>query len=97
VGFTAKVNSGHADSTGVKLWHGVGRAGLNEREALGKVVTARPPERLAQLHSVSHALVTTLQKHRSKTSKLVRFGSLHYRNNWEWPWYGGSCVVNLFK
>jgi len=32
------------------------RVGLNEREAPGKVVTARPPERLAQLRSVSHAL-----------------------------------------
>jgi len=36
------------------------RAGLNEREAPGKVVTARPPKRLAQLLSVSHALVSTL-------------------------------------
>jgi len=27
------------------------RAGLNEREAPGKVVTARPPKRLAQLCS----------------------------------------------
>jgi len=26
---------------------------LNEREAPGKVLTARPPKRLAQLHSVS--------------------------------------------
>jgi len=39
------------------------RAGLNEHEAPGKVVTARPPKRLAQLRSVSHALVSTLQKH----------------------------------
>jgi len=30
------------------------KAGLNEREAPGKVVTARPPKRLAQLRSVSH-------------------------------------------
>jgi len=34
-------------------------------------VTARQPKRLAQLPSVSHALVSTLQKHRSKTSKLI--------------------------
>ena len=30
---------------------GAGRAGLNECEASGKVVTARPPKRLAQLRS----------------------------------------------
>ena len=33
----------------------VARVGLNEREAPGKVVTARPPKRLAQLRGVSHA------------------------------------------
>jgi len=33
------------------------RVGLNEREAPGKVLTARPPKRCAQLHGVSHALV----------------------------------------
>ena len=37
-----------------------GRAGLNEREAPGKVVTARPLKRLTQLSSVSHTLVSTL-------------------------------------
>jgi len=42
------------------------RAGLNDREAPGKVVTARPFKRLAQLSSVSHTLVSTLQKHRQK-------------------------------
>jgi len=36
-------------------------AGLNEREATGKVVTARTPKHLAQLRSVSHALVSSLQ------------------------------------
>jgi len=36
------------------------RAGLNEREAPGKVVTARPPKHLAQLRSVSHVLFSTL-------------------------------------
>jgi len=56
------------------------RAVLNEREAPGKVKTARPPKRLAQLRSVSHAFVSTLQKHRSKTSKLIRIGSLHFRD-----------------
>jgi len=60
----------------------VRRAGLNEHEAPGKVVTSRPPKRLAQLRSVSHALVSTLQKHQSKTSTLIRFGSLHFRDNW---------------
>jgi len=44
----------------------VARAGLNEREAPGKVVTARPPKRLVQLRNVFHALVSTVQKHRSK-------------------------------
>jgi len=74
------------------------RAGLNEREAPGKVVTTRPPKRLAQLCGVSHALVLTLQKHRSKKSKLIRFGSLHFKDNWgEVAMYGGSYVVNLFK
>jgi len=53
--------------------------------------------RLAQLHSVSHALVSTLQKHRSKTSKLLRFSSLHFRVNWGVTMHGGSYVVNLFK
>jgi len=42
------------------------RAELNEREAPGKGVTARPPKRLAQMRSVSHALISTFQKHRSK-------------------------------
>jgi len=64
---------------------GGGRAGLNEREAPGKIVTARPPKSLAQLSNVSHALVSTLQKHRSKMSKLIRFGSLHFRDNLGWP------------
>jgi len=59
--------------------------GLNEREAPGKVVNANPPKHLAQLRSASHALVATLQKHRSKTSKLMRFGNLHFRDNWGWP------------
>jgi len=43
------------------------------------------PKRLAQLPSLSHALASNLQKHRSKTSKLIRFGSLHLRGNWGWP------------
>jgi len=43
-----------------------GRAGLNEREVPGKVVTARPPKRLAQLRNISHVLVSTLQKHPQK-------------------------------
>jgi len=60
------------------------RARLNEREAPGKVVTARPPKRLTQLSSLSQTLVSTLQKHRSKTSKLIRFGTLHFRDNRGW-------------
>jgi len=61
------------------------RAGLNESEAPGKVLTTRPNKHLEQLRSVSHALVSTLQMQRSKTSKLIRFGSLHFRDNWGWP------------
>ena len=64
------------------------RDGLNEREAPGKVVTARPPKRLAQLLSISHALVSTLQKHQTSKRQKVKnvktdtFGSLHFRDNW---------------
>ena len=62
-------------------WIRRSRAGFNEREAPGKVLTARPPYRLVQLRSVSNALVASLQKHRSKTSKLIRFGSsLNFRH-----------------
>jgi len=35
--------------------------------------------------SVSHVLVSTLQNHRSKTSKLTPFGRLHFSDNWGWP------------
>jgi len=58
-------------------------------------MTASPPKRLAQLRSVSHALVSTLLKHRSK---LIRFGtgSQHFKDSWVTT-YGGSCVVNLLK
>jgi len=37
----------------------------------GQSLDREAPKRLAQLRSVSHALVSTLQKHRSKTSKLI--------------------------
>jgi len=59
--------------------------GLSGHEVPGKVVIARPPKRLAQLRIVSRALVSTLPKNRSKTSKLIglRLGSLHFRDNWE--------------
>jgi len=62
-------------------------------------VTARPLKRLAQLLIVSQALASPFQKHRSKTSKLIRFGCLHFRDNWGWTCtlYGGWYVVNLFK
>jgi len=72
------------NSAGFLHW-AVSRAGLNESEAPSKVVTARPPKRLAQLRSVSHALVSTLQKYRSKTSEVKQFGSLHFRDHWGWP------------
>jgi len=70
------------------------RAGLNEREAPGKVVTARPLKRIAQLRSVSHNLVSTLQKHRPKTSKLIRFGSLHFRSV-ATGGFQGQCPPNI--
>jgi len=38
------------------------RAGLNEREAPGKIMTARPLKRLAQLSSVSHTLRVNFAK-----------------------------------
>jgi len=44
------------------------------------------PKRLAQLFSVSHSLVPPFKKHRSKTSNQIRFGSLHFKDNWGWPW-----------
>jgi len=44
-----------------------------------------PLNALAQLRSVSHALVSTLWHHRSKTSKPIQFGSPHFRHNWGWP------------
>jgi len=69
------------------------RAGLNECEAQGKVVTARPPKRLAQLSSVSHALVSTLQKQQSKTSKQIRYGSLQFKRTLWLTMYGALHVV----
>jgi len=54
------------------------RAGLNGHEAPG-LVTARPPKRFVQLRSISHALVSISQMHRSK---LIRFGSLNFKDNW---------------
>ena len=44
----------------------------------------RGPNSLEKLRSVSHTFVSTSQKHRSKTSKLIRFSSLHFRGNWGW-------------
>ena len=48
------------------------RAGLNEGQASSKVVTARPPKRLAQLRNASQLV---------KMSKLIRFGNLHFIDN----------------
>jgi len=72
------------------------RAGLNEHEAPGKVLTARPPKRLAQLLSVWHALFnfaevpvknvntdTILQPTLQRQLGLIM--------------YGGSYVVYLSK
>jgi len=40
-------------------------AGLNDHEALGIVVTASLLNALAQMRSISHALVSTLQKQKN--------------------------------
>ena len=82
------INVNQCSSTFLSFAPPSGRAGLNEREAPGKV-TARPPKRWAQLSTVSHVLVSALQKHRSKTSNLLRFGSLHFRGSWGWPCMAG--------
>jgi len=59
------------------------RAGLNERETPGKVATARPPKRLVQLHIVCFTCPRfNFVEALLKTSKLIRFGSLHFRDNW---------------
>jgi len=70
---TARGSLAHTQKQNVKMTvnldvdgYGKTRAGLNEREAPGKVVTARPTNRLAQPRSVSNAHVATLQKHRLK-------------------------------
>ena len=73
------------------------RAGLNEREAPGKVATARPPKRLAQLRTFSHVLVSTLQKHRSIKVKIDTIWQPTFQRQLGVFWYGGSYVVNLFK
>jgi len=57
------------------------RAGLND------------PKRLAQLSSVSHALVSTLQKRQSKTSKQIRYGSLQFKRTLWLTMYGALHVV----
>ena len=41
--------------------------------------------RLAQLRSISHALIFNFAEAPVKKSKLIRFGSLHFRDNWGWP------------
>jgi len=44
---------------------------INWTRGPGQSLDREAPKRLAELRSVSHALVSTLQKHRSKTSKLI--------------------------
>ena len=74
----------------------IARAGLNEREASGKVATARPPNRFAQLRSVSNALVATLQKHWSKRQNWYDLAA-YTSEKIGITMCGGSYVVNLFK
>jgi len=76
--------------------HSTFRAGLNEREAPGKVVTARSTKRSAQLRSVSNALVSTLQKHPSNVKTYTIWQPTLQRQS-RVTMYGGSYVVNLFE
>jgi len=62
------------------------RTGLNEREAPGKVVTARPPKCLAQLRSVSHSYYrfnfaeTPVENVKANTTWQPNTS-----DNWGWP------------
>jgi len=73
------------------------RAGLNEREAPGKVVKARAPTRLAQLRSVSHASSFQLCRAPVKNVKTDTIWQTTFQRQFGVPLYGGSYVLNLFK
>jgi len=60
----------------------------------GKVVTARPHKRLAQPRG---ALVSTLQKHWSKSVKTDRIWQPTLQRQLGVTIYGGSHLVDLFK
>jgi len=68
-----------------------GRAGLNEREAPCKVVTARPPKHLAQLRSVSHALVSTLQSTGKNRQNWYDLAAYISEKIWGWPFRWFIC------
>ena len=59
-------------------------------------MNARPPKRLGPLRSVSHALVSTLQKHQSKRQNWCDLAAYTQRQLGV-IMCGGSCVVNLLK
>jgi len=43
------------------------------------------PQRLSLTASCFTCPIFNFEKHRSETSILLGFGSLHFRDNWEWP------------
>jgi len=59
----------------------------------GQIHNRESHKRLAQLRSVSHALVSTLLKHQSKTAKVTRFGSLNFRDNCGWPCTAAAVLM----
>ena len=63
----------------------MGRAGLNKREALGKVVIAWSPKRVAQLHIPLFQLCKSTGQKRQNWYVLAAYTS------------GGSYVINFFK
>jgi len=60
-------------------------------------MNARPPIRLAQLRSVSHALVSTFAKTPDKSVKRDTIWQPTLQRQLGATMYGGSYVVNLFK
>jgi len=75
------------------------RAWLNQREAPSEIVTARAPWTLSATAWRFTCPRFNFADAPVKKSNLIRFGSLHFRDNWEWPvtMCGGTYVVHLFK
>jgi len=70
------------------------RAGLNEREAPGKIVTARPPKPLAQLFTCPGFKFAEAAVKKVKTDTIWQ---LTLQRQLVVTMYGLSYVVNLFK